>query len=326
MDVVQGRRRDVGIDEHEAAPGVHGDRHERELLAVEVHLARHARRVLEPAVERVRPAVVAALQELAAAVLHRHRVRAVAADVDEAVQLALGVARDDAPGTRPDLADHVVARRGELGLGAEQRPAAREDLARCSSSATLGIGIPAGRQRPAVVEGLGGLVEAEARLLGRSPCLEPQSGVARPSRLRFRSRRPRGAGRRCPGSFVSTAPSRSAACAVPSATVVAPADCAWPPKPCTATRSACEAVFSSAFRIGQSAMPSEPSRMRSVSRTGRGHRARVEVVARERDRARDAAARDRVVDEQAELAAVAVAQPADARRQPRELHGLARGG
>ena len=47
---------------------------------------------------------------------------------------------------------------------------------------------------------------------------------------------------------------------------------------------------------------------------GRGDRARVEVVARERDRARDAAARDRVVDEQAELAAVAVAEPADARR------------
>ena len=128
-----------------------------------------------------------------------------------------------------------------------------------------------------------------------------------------------------PGSFVSTAPSRSAACAVPSATVVAPADCDIPPKPCTATRSACEAVLSSAFRIGQSAMPSEPSRMRSVSRVGE-RPSPIEVVAREGDRAGDAAARDRVVDEQAELAPVAVAEPADARRQPGELNGLARRG
>ena len=89
MHVEQARSRDVGIDDDEASPDVDGDRDERELVALEVHLAGHARRVLELAVERVRPAVVAALQELAAAVLQRHGVRAVPADVDEAVELAL---------------------------------------------------------------------------------------------------------------------------------------------------------------------------------------------------------------------------------------------
>ena len=99
-----------------------------------------------------------------------------------------------------------------------------------------------------------------------------------------------------------------------------------PPKPCTATRSACEAVLSSAFRMGQSATPSEPSRMRSVSRVGavtepESRWSRVNAIG-----PRDAAARHGVVDEQAELAAVAVAEPADARGQAGELHGLARGG
>ena len=159
MHVEQARRGDVGIDDDEAAPDVDRDGHEREIRALEVHLARHARGVLEPAVERVGPAVVAALQQLAAAVLHRHRVRAVPADVDEAVQLPLGVARDQHRHA-PRAADHVVARRGQPGLGAEQRPAVREDPL-VLELGHLRIGVPAGRQRPALVECLSDLVEAK---------------------------------------------------------------------------------------------------------------------------------------------------------------------
>ncbi len=104
--------------------------------------------------------MVAALQQLAAAILHRHRVRAVPADIDEAVQLALGVPRhDDRHATR--LADHVVARRGELRLGTEQRPAVGEDPL-VLELRHGGIGVPAGRQRPTVVECLCDLVEAQS--------------------------------------------------------------------------------------------------------------------------------------------------------------------
>src|SRR4029079_688885 len=57
-----------------------------------------------------------------------------------------------------------------------------------------------------------------------------------------------------------------------------------------------------------------------------GHAAGVGMVARERDGARDATARDRIIDEQTEPTPVARAQPADACWQARELHGLARSG
>ena len=57
-----------------------------------------------------------------------------------------------------------------------------------------------------------------------------------------------------------------------------------PPPWWTETQVAPDTAFSSALRIGQSATASEPSRMASVSRFGRGHRARVEVVAADHDR------------------------------------------
>ena len=159
MDVEQRGARDVRIDDDEAAPDVDSDRDEGEVGAVEVHLAGHAGRVLQLAVERVGPAVIAALQQLATAVGERHGVRTVAADVDEAVQLALGVPRHH-HGHAARGADHVVAGRGELGLGAEQRPAAREDPL-VLELGHRGIGVPARRQRPAVLERVGDLVEAE---------------------------------------------------------------------------------------------------------------------------------------------------------------------
>ena len=73
-----------------------------------------------------------------------------------------------------------------------------------------------------------------------------------------------------PGSAVSTRSSRSAASVVPSATTTMPA---WielpiptPPPWWTLTQVAPAATFSRAFRIGQSAIASEPSAIASVSR------------------------------------------------------------
>src|SRR5205814_192145 len=75
-----------------------------------------------------------------------------------------------------------------------------------------------------------------------------------------------------PGSVVSTRSSRSAISSVPSATTTIPA---WsefpiptPPPWWTLTQVAPAATFSSAFRIGQSPIASEPSRIASVSRYG----------------------------------------------------------
>src|SRR5919108_34433 len=70
-----------------------------------------------------------------------------------------------------------------------------------------------------------------------------------------------------PGSVVSTRSSRSAASLVPSATTTIPAWIALPiptPPPwCTLTQVAPAATLTSAFRIGQSAIASEPSGLAS---------------------------------------------------------------
>ena len=83
------------------------------------------------------------------------------AHVDEAVELPFGVARDQ---------DGHAARScpttwspGEASLASGQSSVQLWAKIRwCSSSATFGIGVPAGRQRPAVVERVGDLVEAES--------------------------------------------------------------------------------------------------------------------------------------------------------------------
>ena len=78
-----------------------------------------------------------------------------------------------------------------------------------------------------------------------------------------------------PGSLVRTRSSLAAARGVPSATQTCPA---WmdrpmptPPPWCTLTHDAPEDVLTSALRMGQSAMASEPSAMPSVSRYGERH-------------------------------------------------------
>ena len=75
-----------------------------------------------------------------------------------------------------------------------------------------------------------------------------------------------------PGSLVSTRSSFASVSALPSHTMTRPA---WielpmptPPPWCTLTHEAPEAVLSRAFRMGQSATASLPSRMPSVSRHG----------------------------------------------------------
>ena len=90
------------------------------------------------------------------------------------------------------------------------------------------------------------------------------------------------------------------------------------------THDAPLATLSSALRIGQSAIASLPSCIASVSRNGD---ATLPVSRWSRPitiGARQLAARDEVVERDAESRALALAQPADARRQPLELDPLAR--
>ena len=102
------------------------DRGEAEAGRVEPRLAIRARRASQRTVEAVGPGVVGALDRLAARVAVAEDVAAVAADVDEAAELAVPAAREDdrerpGPGRRqlPRLGD-LVEPRGVL-------PRARED-------------------------------------------------------------------------------------------------------------------------------------------------------------------------------------------------------
>ena len=82
--------------------------------------------------------------------------------------------------------------------------------------------------------------------------------------------------------------------------------------------------LSSALSSGQSDTASEPSRIASVSRFGRRDRAGIEMIAADHDRRLQFAARDHLVEREAEPVALAEADPADARRQALEVDALAR--
>ena len=130
-----------------------------------------------------------------------------------------------------------------------------------------------------------------------------------------------------PGSLVSTRSSFSAASAVPSATVTCPA---WmerpiptPPPWWIETHEAPEAVLSSAFKSGQSAMASEPSRMPSVSRYGEATDPQSRWSRPITIGALQRAVGDHVVEAQSQPVALAVAEPADPRRQALEVHPFA---
>src|SRR6185436_17055114 len=107
-----------------------------------------------------------------------------------------------------------------------------------------------------------------------------------------------------PGSVVSTRSRRSAIASVPSATTTIPA---WielpiptPPPWWTLTHVAPAATLTSAFRIGQSAIASDHDR--------RGHRPGA----------------NELVDGTPRFRAIAVAEPADPRREPLERHASRR--
>ena len=97
-----------------------------------------------------------------------------------------------------------------------------------------------------------------------------------------------------------------------------------PPPWWTLTQVAPAAVLRSAFRIGQSAIASEPSRIASVSRYGEATEPGVEVIAADHDGRRDAAGADELVDREARPGTVAVAEPADPGRQALERDLLGR--
>ena len=97
-----------------------------------------------------------------------------------------------------------------------------------------------------------------------------------------------------------------------------------PPPWCTLTQVAPAAQLTSALRNTQSPMASVPSRIASVSRLGDATEPRVEVVAADDDGRLDLARAHQLVERQPRLVALAVAEPADARRQPLELHALVR--
>ena len=94
---------------------------------VEVLHALELRRGHQLAVEGIGPAVVAALQRLAVALARGHVARAVAADVVEGAQRAVGASRD-----HQRLAQHFageeVAHAGHLVDAAHRLPGAGEDL------------------------------------------------------------------------------------------------------------------------------------------------------------------------------------------------------
>ena len=83
------------------------------------------------------------------------------------------------------------------------------------------------------------------------------------------------------------------------------------------------AVLTSALSSGQSATASEPSRIASVSRCGEATEPGVEVVAADHDRRPQLARGDHLVEAQPGEVALAVAEPADPRRQALEVHALA---
>ena len=136
----------VGIDEDERAERVDRHGHETERLAVEAGLAVGARRAPERPVERVRPGVVRALDRLAPVVGVAEHVAPVAADVDEAAQLAVAAAGEEDR-------EHAGPRRGQL-PGLRDLVEARGVLPRAAEQPLLleaedrGVRVPVVRERP----------------------------------------------------------------------------------------------------------------------------------------------------------------------------------
>ena len=144
------RRGRIGVDEQERPPRVDRDGEQREVGSVEARFALRPWCLPQRAVEPVRPRVIRALQRLAAAAAARDRRRAMAADVDEAAEDALSIARDDDRDV-PGLGRHERAGGRDLLRGAAVLPGAGEDALPLERRDD-GVGVPRCRQRPAFCE------------------------------------------------------------------------------------------------------------------------------------------------------------------------------
>ena len=144
------RRVGVGVHEDERAPGAHRDGREREARGVEARLTLRAGRSPQGSVQVVRPRVVRALERLAAPGPLDDEVSSVAADVDQPAKRSVRAA-DDGDRDVPDLRREVRPGLGDPLRRPRVRPGAREEpLALALEDA--GIGVPARRERPSVLE------------------------------------------------------------------------------------------------------------------------------------------------------------------------------
>ena len=132
------------VDEDERPPCSDRSRQEPELLARKAGLFVRPRRAAECAVEPVRPRVVRALERLAGLLSLGDGEAAVAADVDEAAQHAVEVARDD--DRRPAHLGREVAGLRELPGVADVLPGRSEDPLLLAAQ-DLRIRVPGVRQR-----------------------------------------------------------------------------------------------------------------------------------------------------------------------------------
>src|SRR6266516_3976764 len=135
----------IGIYEHEGPEGVDLDLPEPELVAVHSRLAIGARCVAQPAVARIGPRVVRALQRLARPVPTRDYVPAMAADVEEGPKLSVTRACNHygylAGGGREE------ARLRDLSRMAHVLPGPREDPLTLTPQ-DFGICVPGPGKRP----------------------------------------------------------------------------------------------------------------------------------------------------------------------------------
>ncbi len=130
-----------------------------------------------------------------------------------------------------------------------------------------------------------------------------------------------------PGSLVSARSSFCAASSVPSATHTMPAwiERPMPTPPPVMQRDPARARRRVDQRVEQRPVGDRVGAVDHALRlpVGRRHRPRVEVVAPDHDRRADLAGRDHRVEAQPQPVALAVAEPADSRREPLERDVLA---
>ena len=166
----------IGIDEDERSPSVHGHGDEREPARVEARLPVCAGCLAEGAVEVVSPSVVRALHGLSATLAARHRVPAMAADVDERSKDAISTPHDEDRHVAR-VTDEEAAARCDLIGSAGVLPRSREDALPFERPHGV-VRVPSRREGPALLDRLrkpGNPRECRARLHRRSSAHLPES-------------------------------------------------------------------------------------------------------------------------------------------------------